>query len=313
MKDIVSQFKNAILKQRLSHLYLLAGSKGIHKKRIARELAYEIFKHESDSPALKHQLETDNYPNLIYVPLEGLSIKKEQILSLQKEFSKTSLVEGSRVYIIENVESMSLPAANSLLKFLEEPKDNQTIGFLLTDDVNQVISTILSRSQIILVEDDEKLFQEELEKHDVDDKHATLIYFLTSDIEEAFNYYEDEMYHLSVNYIERWIEWFIKPDQPLSFLVMEMISALGQDKKWIEFILQVLSTMFLDVIHQHMNQKTKLLYLKETIIELVRGYDVTQCERVINAIHETLKQMSVPVVIPLVLQALAIKIEQSRG
>ena len=52
---------------------------------------------------------------------------------------------------------MSLSAANSLLKFMEEPKDNQTIGFLLTDDVNAVISTIISRSQVIIVEDDENL------------------------------------------------------------------------------------------------------------------------------------------------------------
>lgn len=311
MKDIVSQFKNAILKDRLSHLYLLAGSKGLHKKQIARELAYEIFKHENDTPALKHQLETDNYPNLIYVPLDGLSIKKEQILALQKEFSKTSLVSGSRVYIIENVESMSLPAANSLLKFLEEPKDNQTIGFLLTDDVNQVISTILSRSQVILVEDDEKLFKEELEKHDIDERHATLIYFLTSDIEEAFKYYEDEMYHLAVEYVEKMRVWFEKQDRPLSFLMMEINNSVGQDKKWVEFILQALSTMFLDVIHQHMNQKIRLTFLKETIIELVRSYDVTQCETIINALHEALRQMSVPVVIPLVLQALSIKIEQS--
>ena len=94
---------------------------------------------------------------------------------------------------------------------------------------------------------------------------------------------------------------------------MEIVNSFGLDKKWIEFILQVLSTLFLDVIHQHMNQKTKLIYLKETIIDLVRGYDVSQCESIINAIHETLKQMSVPVGVPLVLQALAIKIEQSRG
>ena len=57
------------------------------------------------------------------------------------------MVEGSRVYIIENVELMSLSAANSLLKFMEEPKDNQTIGFLLTDDVNAVIQPLFQEAK----------------------------------------------------------------------------------------------------------------------------------------------------------------------
>src|SRR5690606_20878730 len=108
-------------------------------------------------------------------------------------------------------------------------------------------------------------------------------------------------------------EWFLDPKRPLSFLMMDLTQTFGQDKKWIQFILQVLSTMFLDVIHQHMNQKTKLGFMKETIMELVRVYDVDECEEIINAIHKTLKQISVPVVIPLVLQALAINIEQIRG
>lgn len=313
MKDIVNQFRLAIQKGRLSHLYLLAGSKGTHKKKLARELAYEIFKHEHDYPALKHQLESDNHPNLIYIQLDGNSIKKEQIINLQKEFSKTSLVEGSRVYIIENVELMSLSAANSLLKFMEEPKDNQTIGFLLTDDVNAVISTIISRSQVIIVEDDENLFNEELKAHDIDEKDRMLLFFLTRDLEEAFHYYENEMYQNAVSTIDAWIHWFINPGRPLSLFMVDLASMFGTDKSWLNFIFEVMSQLFLDVVHLHMNQKAKLSYYKDHIMELVRVYDVKKCEYIMNAFRKTLQELTVPVNVSLTLQALAVTLERIRG
>lgn len=313
MKDIVNQFRLAIQKQRLSHLYLLAGSKGTHKKKLARELAYEIFKHENDYPALKHQLESDNHPNLIYIPLDGQSIKKEQIIALQKEFSKTSLVSGSRVYIIENVELMSLSAANSLLKFMEEPKDNQTIGFLLTDDVNAVISTIISRSQVIIVEDDENHFNEELKAHDIEDKDRMLLYFLTKDLEEAFHLYENDMYQNAVAKIDAWINWFINPVQPLSLFMVDLASMFGVDKSWLVFMFEVMSQLFLDVIHLHMNQKVILIYYKDKIMDLVRRYDVKTCESILKALHETLKDLTVPVNVPLALQALAVTLGRVRG
>ena len=48
-------------------------------------------------------------------------ISKEQIVELQEEFSKTSLVEGNRIYIVDGIDKASVSAQNSLLKFIEEP------------------------------------------------------------------------------------------------------------------------------------------------------------------------------------------------
>ena len=43
---------------------------------------------------------------------------------------------------------MSVSASNSLLKFLEEPS-SQTVAFLLTEQPQQILPTILSRCQIL--------------------------------------------------------------------------------------------------------------------------------------------------------------------
>ena len=53
-----------------------------------------------------------------------------------------------RVYIINHAESMNEYAANSLLKFLEEPAPN-IVAILLADNQYQILDTIVSRCQVI--------------------------------------------------------------------------------------------------------------------------------------------------------------------
>lgn len=79
---------------------------------------------------------------------EGTFIKKNQILSLQNDFSKHSQYTNYNIYIINNCEKMNKDAANTILKFLEEPNDN-TLGFFITKNVDDVIPTVVSRCQIL--------------------------------------------------------------------------------------------------------------------------------------------------------------------
>ena len=60
-----------------------------------------------------------------------------------------SAVEGKkRIYIIRDCEKMRIEAANSMLKFLEEPEEN-IIAILVTKNIYQLLTTIVSRCQII--------------------------------------------------------------------------------------------------------------------------------------------------------------------
>ena len=57
--------------------------------------------------------------NYIGINADKTMISKEQINNLQEEFSKTSLVEGTRFYIVDGIDTASMAAQNSLLKFSE--------------------------------------------------------------------------------------------------------------------------------------------------------------------------------------------------
>ena len=89
-----------------------------------------------------------NYPDVLVVEPDGKEIKKGQLLDLQKEYNNKSMIDSNRVYIIKEADKLNLSAANSILKFLEEPEDN-IVAILLTKNRYQIIDTILSRCQII--------------------------------------------------------------------------------------------------------------------------------------------------------------------
>lgn len=89
-----------------------------------------------------------NYPDLEIIEPDGNWIKKSQLLKLQNEYQNKSLLDNKRIYIIKNAEKLNPSAANTILKFLEEPEDN-IIAILLTNNRYKIMETILSRCQIL--------------------------------------------------------------------------------------------------------------------------------------------------------------------
>jgi len=65
-----------------------------------------------------------------------------------KKLSLKSFEGGFKSYLIWMPEKLNLPAANKLLKTIEEPPD-KTLIILVANDSEQIISTILSRTQLV--------------------------------------------------------------------------------------------------------------------------------------------------------------------
>ena len=101
-------------------------------------------------------IDNNNYPDLFVIKPDGSTIKKTQLLNLQKEYSNKSLLDNKRIYIIEECEKMNQSSANTILKFLEEPGDD-VVAILLADNRYHVIETIISRCQIISLKDSFKI------------------------------------------------------------------------------------------------------------------------------------------------------------
>lgn len=90
----------------------------------------------------------------IIKPVDNSSwIKKEQLLQLKEEFSKKTLDGLPKIYIIEEAEKLNASAANSLLKFIEEPEEG-IIAILVSNNRYKILPTILSRCQIYSLKKD---------------------------------------------------------------------------------------------------------------------------------------------------------------
>jgi len=93
------------------------------------------------------------HPNLKVVnneAKEGSSknISIESIRNLKKFFELSShIIGGNKVILINNTESLTLNAANALLKILEEPPENSYL-ILTTDNISSLLPTIVSRCLI---------------------------------------------------------------------------------------------------------------------------------------------------------------------
>lgn len=93
-------------------------------------------------------IDDHNYPEIKVIKPDGNFIKKGQLIDLQQSFSKSSIYGDKLIYIIYDCEKMRPEAANSMLKFLEEP-NSSIIAILLTNNFNNVLTTIISRCQIV--------------------------------------------------------------------------------------------------------------------------------------------------------------------
>ena len=101
-------------------------------------------------------IDNNYYEDLKVIEPDGINIKKEQILSLQKELSLKSSNNTKRVYIIKEADKLNSSAANSLLKFIEEPVDD-IYGILITTNRKQILPTILSRCSLFSLKNSKNL------------------------------------------------------------------------------------------------------------------------------------------------------------
>lgn len=188
---IFNMLKSAKEGNRLSHAYLFYGEEGTGKKEMAYALACLLYCKNGgclECETCKTILD-GNHMNVDYIGIQDKKtmISKEQITDLQDEFSKTSLVEGVRVYIVDGIDTASSAAQNSLLKFIEDPlNQTPTVGIFLAKELSNVVNTIQSRC---ILEHFSSLPKEKeiimLESEGIDKLDAILASILTNNPEEA--------------------------------------------------------------------------------------------------------------------------------
>lgn len=100
------------------------------------------------------QIDNNSYVDLKIIEPDGNVIKKKQLTALQEEFQNKSLLDNKRIYIIKEADRLNDSSANTILKFLEEPEDD-IVAILVTTNRYRVIETILSRCQVLSMQDND--------------------------------------------------------------------------------------------------------------------------------------------------------------
>ena len=146
--------QNDLSGRHLAHSYLLYGELNPLKKETAFLLAQSIIEGKDDFACEQcntcRRIREGKYFDVIYIDGYKESIKKEHIERVMDEMSKTSLESsGKKVYIIDNINNSSPKVLNMILKFMEEPGSDNIYGILISDDIDTLLETVVSRCQKI--------------------------------------------------------------------------------------------------------------------------------------------------------------------
>jgi len=150
-KKPLAILKSAMAANRVAHAYLFYGKEGVGKKTVASVFARALNCPAADPPCdvcpscLK--AEHKNHPNIIEIVSEGQFIK----IAAVREIMATMAFrpeDGKRVFILQDADKMNAPAANALLKTLEEPSADNVL-ILTSARPHALPVTILSRCQAL--------------------------------------------------------------------------------------------------------------------------------------------------------------------
>ncbi len=132
---------------RLPHAFLFSGLDGIGKKMVAIGFVKHLLcEHGTACGACRQCIKIDHgtHPDLLTVKREGSEIKIGQSRMISKEVSEHPFEGAKRAIIIDGADAMNAPAANALLKTLEEPPPDN-IFFLIASSERDIPLTVRSR------------------------------------------------------------------------------------------------------------------------------------------------------------------------
>ena len=155
-----NEVMNCLNNNKISHAYLIETNDWNEADGLILAFVKQLFRKYISDDDLYNNIETlimnNCYSDFIVIESDGMWIKKEQILDAKEKFKMTSFQNSPRIYLIKNADLLNKYAANSLLKFLEEPEGN-IIAILTTNNRYKVIETIRSRCQIYSLLNDKKV------------------------------------------------------------------------------------------------------------------------------------------------------------
>lgn len=315
---VVRLLENSIKTNRLAHAYIFEGGKGTGKKEIALQLGKSFFckERQGADPCQMcvdcRRIDSSNHPDVHIISPEGQSIKKEKVQHLQKEFTRRGMESTQKFYIIEQADKLTVGAANSLLKFLEEP-EAPTVAILITEQIHKLLPTIRSRSQILTFSPlpPDQLIQA-LEDEGIPKAIATLAASMTTNYEEAFELCQDN--------------WIVQGRTLMLQLTEETDTRRHQvfltlHEKWLphfntreqlEIGLDMLLLWYRDVLFAQLQQSANFVYIDQVdkLAEHALRSSQQRISRQMTAVFDAKRYLSANVNPQLLMEKLLLKLQE---
>ncbi len=150
--DLLNRYES----NNLPNSILIHGLSGIGKRTFLNKLVKNIINIEFKDNNVDHHLnlfKNNTHPNIKIIEKEidnktgkiKTNITIDQIRRLKTFLNSTSIIQNSsKIVIIDSADYLNISSANSMLKILEEPKENTYI-FLISNQISLLLPTIRSR------------------------------------------------------------------------------------------------------------------------------------------------------------------------
>ncbi|AFM39146.1 DNA polymerase III, delta prime subunit [Desulfosporosinus acidiphilus SJ4] len=249
--------EKAAREDHLAHLLLFHGGSELYRRqealRIAQILNCSSPKQESPCQICMacHKILSYNHPDILWLKPLKTTIGIEQVLAWQGKVYLKNYEGNYKVSIIEQADSLTLPAANALLKVIEEPPEHSVI-ILSAGNAEGILPTIQSRAQLIYFPD---LPNDEWIKElgDTDQQESKLALELSGKNQTlAAAILEQGVFSL-----QEWVHKFFKVVEDKDFLAL--FSLFPLDKTQANVYLQALAVQIQEGIRKGTNRPFELL------------------------------------------------------
>ena len=277
-KVVYQMLKNAGAKRQFSHAYLVDANHYPRKLEFAMALAKFILceNHYSNSDNCVNctqckRIDDGNFTELKIISPDGAWIKKEQLEELQKQFSTKAIESSYKIYIINEAEKMNSSASNSILKFLEEPEPG-IIAILITDNMYQLLDTIISRCQVISL----AKVSVETEKRSQLTTIEKLAFFFSKTGEEYQEFIQDEEKKEQIEYVMKMIQEIEKNKERSILKENKYWTSIFNDKEKLEFALQIMLLFYKDAVQEKIGLSLEFMDDYQGFLKTLAEQNTTQ-------------------------------------
>ncbi|MDD6454199.1 DNA polymerase III subunit delta' [Limosilactobacillus mucosae] len=251
---ISQRLKKTMAQSELAHAYLFAGPSGSGKKALAQWMALRLFCEHSEAGEPDgtcsecQRILSGNHPDVVVAAPEGRQIKVDTIRRLKAEFGKSAMEGSQKLFIIEDAEKMTTSAANSLLKFIEEPLPGIYI-LLLTTNKSAVLPTIRSRTQIIELQPlPKKILKEKLNQIKIPTGLQAIALGLTDSTEQIEEWMADDWFNQAVQAVIQWYKECSRTDLIAFVMVQTTLLKTATDRERQMVILDLMALIWRDTL-----------------------------------------------------------------